>query len=183
MEELWKSIINYPEYEISNLGNCRNISTVIRSPNQKPYKNLKFTMGTTGYKKYDLYKYDENGVKTRKTIPIHRLIAIHFISNPENKREVDHIDNDRLNNSIDNLRWVSPSENMRNRSTSGNLNSTSNYIGIGYDKSRNKWRYQIKVDEKTFSKRFDTEHEAAVKRDEFILDNDLEYFKLNFIHI
>lgn len=183
MEEQWKSIINFPEYEISNLGNCRNISTVIRSPKQKPYKNLKFSMTTTGYKKYDLVRYDDDGVKTKKALVVHRLVAIHFIPNPENKREVDHINNDRLDNSISNLRWVSPSENMRNRSTTGQKNTTSEYMGISYDKARNKWKYQIHFDGKNHMKRFNTEKEAAIKRDEFILDNELEYFKLNFVHI
>lgn len=178
--EQWKSIIQFPEYEISNLGNCRNISTVIRSNNQKPYKNLKSHMTSTGYKKYDLYKYDEDGVKTRKTLSLHKLIAIHFIPNPENKPEVDHINNDKLDNSISNLRWVTSSENKRN--TRSSKNSSSEYVGVDYDKSRNKWRYQINVNGKRYMKRFDTEREAAIKRDEFIIENKLEYFKLNLIN-
>jgi hypothetical protein len=182
MEEEWKPIIQFPEYEISNLGNCRNISTIIRSPKQKPYKNLKPSIiAVTGYKKYDLFCYDENGVKTRKGLSIHRLVAIHFIQNPENKPEVDHINGDRLNNSIDNLRWTTRIENGKNLSS--RKNSSSEYIGVGYDKSRNKWRYQINVNGKVYMKRFDSEKEAAIKRDEFILDNNLEYFKLNFVHI
>jgi hypothetical protein len=72
---------------------------------------------------------------------------------------------------------------MRNRSTSGQKNITSQYIGVGFDKSRNKWNYQIHFNGKKHMKRFNTEKEAAIKRDEFILDNNLEYFKLNFVHI
>jgi hypothetical protein len=128
-----------------------------------------------------LYCYDENGLKTRKTFCVHKLIGIYFIPNPENKKEIDHIDNNKLNNSISNLRWVTSSENKRNRRSS--INETSPYVGISYDKSRNKWRYQISVNGKKHMKRFDTEREAAIKRDEFILDNELEYFKLNFVHI
>ena len=172
MEEQWKSIINYPNYEISNLGNCRNIKT---------NKNLKYTMMTGGYKKYGLYNYDENGKRTEKSLSIHRLIATHFIPNPENKLQVDHIDNDRLNNSIDNLRWATNGENGRNKTKK--INTTSKYFGVSYNKHRNKWDCVIQINRKQYHKQFDTEHEAAVKRDEFILDNDLKYFKLNFIHI
>lgn len=43
---------------------------------------------------------------------VHRLLAIHFIPNPENKEEVNHIDGNKLNNSINNLEWVTRNENM-----------------------------------------------------------------------
>ena len=175
MEEQWKSIINYPNYEISNLGNCRNIKT---------NKNLKCCkIKNEPYIRIGLYRRDENGKNQHIVFRIHRLVAMHFIPNPENKREVDHIDNNKLNNSILNLRWATTSENGRNKSTSGQKNITSQYMGVEYDKRRNKWRYQLRIGKITKTKQFNTEHEAAVKRDEFILDNDLEYFKLNFIHI
>ena len=46
----------------------------------------------------------------------HRILAKHFIPNPENLQEVDHIDRDKTNNSLDNLRWVNRTENNSNRS-------------------------------------------------------------------
>ena len=49
-----------------------------------------------------------------KSFALHRLVAELFIPNPENKKEVDHIDTNKLNNNINNLRWVQPSENMNN---------------------------------------------------------------------
>ena len=45
----------------------------------------------------------------------HRILAKHFIPNPDELPEVDHIDRDKANNSLDNLRWVSRSENLSNR--------------------------------------------------------------------
>ena len=46
---------------------------------------------------------------------LHRILAKHFIPNPDDLPQVDHIDRNPLNNSIENLRWVSASENNRNR--------------------------------------------------------------------
>ena len=45
----------------------------------------------------------------------HRILAKHFIENPDDLPQVDHIDRNKTNNSIENLRWVSNSENCRNR--------------------------------------------------------------------
>ena len=45
----------------------------------------------------------------------HRILAKHFIPNPENLQEVDHIDRDKKNNALENLRWVTRTENNSNR--------------------------------------------------------------------
>ena len=45
----------------------------------------------------------------------HRILAKHFIPNPENLREVDHADRDKANNTLENLRWVNRTENNSNR--------------------------------------------------------------------
>ena len=46
---------------------------------------------------------------------IHRLVAIHYIPNPENKPEVDHINRVRGDNRIENLRWATRKENQNNK--------------------------------------------------------------------
>ena len=61
---------------------------------------------TTGYAKVSL-----NG----QSYQYHRILARHFIPNPDDLPQVDHIDRNPLNNSIDNLRWISASDNGRNR--------------------------------------------------------------------
>lgn len=50
-----------------------------------------------------------------KSFSVHRMLAIFFIPNPENKPEVNHKDKNRLNNSLDNLEWVTKSENERHK--------------------------------------------------------------------
>lgn len=59
-----------------------------------------------GYKVVALYKNNKSTAKT-----VHRLVALAFIPNPENKPCVNHIDGNKQNNNIENLEWVTYSEN------------------------------------------------------------------------
>lgn len=60
---------------------------------------------------YDYVRVRLNG----RNYLYHRILARHFIPNPANLPQVDHIDRNKTNNSIENLRWVSAGENLRNR--------------------------------------------------------------------
>ena len=76
---------------------------------------LKGSNNTDGYLQVSLCK---DGKRKQKTI--HQLVALHYIENPEDKPEVDHIDRDILNNSVSNLRWATRSEQQRNKKTFSN---------------------------------------------------------------
>ena len=67
---------------------------------------VKVFVDNTGYAKLQL-----NG----RIYQLHRILAKHFLSNPDDLPQVDHVDRDKTNNSIENLRWVTGSENARNR--------------------------------------------------------------------
>ena len=54
--------------------------------------------------------WEENGKMKQERI--HRIVARTFIPNPENKPEVNHIDNDPSNNNVENLEWCTRQENM-----------------------------------------------------------------------
>jgi hypothetical protein len=77
----------------------------------KQHKLLTKQINESGYEFYKL----TNGNLTKGFI--HRLLAIQYIPNPENKPEIDHIDRNKTNNSLDNLRWVTRIENANNKST------------------------------------------------------------------
>ena len=92
-DEKWKPIEGFTRYEVSNMGNVRNIHT-------KQLKAIRQTK--TGYCITDL---KENGVK--KTSYIHRLVAEAFIENAFSLPCINHIDEDKTNNCADNLEWCS----------------------------------------------------------------------------
>jgi hypothetical protein len=73
---------------------------------------------------------------------IHRLVAEHYIPNPENKKEVDHKNRDRSDNRLENLRWATRIENSEN--TGKRYNNTSGHKNIGWVKERKKWKFHRK---------------------------------------
>tara|TARA_R110001592_G_scaffold48753_1_gene153025 strand:+ start:268 stop:738 length:471 start_codon:yes stop_codon:yes gene_type:complete len=70
---------------------------------------------------------------------IHRLMGIHYIANPNNYSQIDHIDRNKTNNHIDNLRWVSNIQNQHNKGkTKNNISGIKN---IQYRKEEKLWNY------------------------------------------
>ena len=90
----------------------------------------------SGYLMVCLYKN-----KKPKWFSIHRLIALHYIPNPNNKLEVDHINRITKDNRIENLRWATRQEQMHNRSIT--TNTGEKYISKLFRKSRNTYIYSI----------------------------------------
>lgn len=118
--EIWKDVLEYEGlYHISNLGRIRSLN----------YNN------TTQIK---IRKLDVRGmylaiclcrhnIKTKYSV--HRLVAINFIENPQNKPEVNHIDGNKMNNHVDNLEWVTTSENRHHAFNTGLQKSAKYWTG------------------------------------------------------
>lgn len=96
---IWQILNENNKYEVSDTGLVRRIS------------NKKVLNGciTSGYRSVKL-TFDNS---KQQRFYVHRLVAEHFINNPDpkNKTLVNHIDGNKLNNNVDNLEWVSPREN------------------------------------------------------------------------
>lgn len=107
-EEIWKDVKGYEgRYQVSNHG---RVKSFLRG-------GLILSLQTkNGYSNVNLF--DNNRKMTTKTV--HRLVAIAFIPNPDNKPQVNHIDYNRKNNYISNLEWNTVQENS--------LHSFDNYI-------------------------------------------------------
>jgi hypothetical protein len=101
IKEIWKDT-EVEGYQISNLGN-------IQGP-----KGNSVTTNNRGYFCKHMYSNGNRVVRY-----IHRLVAISFIDNPQNYKEVNHIDGDKTNNRVDNLEWVSRSMNMKHAYDNG----------------------------------------------------------------
>ncbi len=90
-------ITDFSNYSISTKGIVTNIKT---QTIKKPW------LGKVGYYYIDLYS---NNQSTK--VALHRLLAQTFIPNPDNKKTVNHIDGNKLNNTLANLEWATHSEN------------------------------------------------------------------------
>lgn len=114
MEEEWRIIKGFSNYEVSNTGFVRNANT---------YYILKNRITKNGYCQVSL-KDDITG--KFKNQYIHRLVALAFIENPEDKVYVNHKDGNKTNNNISNLEWSTPGENQHHRHVILNKRITSN---------------------------------------------------------
>lgn len=126
MEEIWKDIPSYEGYyQVSNLGNFRSLPRIIKykSNGTRNYPSKVLLTETTkdNYQRIVLMK---DGVKAR--YQAHRLVALTFIPNPDNKPLINHIDGNKSNNVVTNLEWCTASENMIHADNTG-LRDMSNH--------------------------------------------------------
>lgn len=110
--EVYKPIIGYEShYEISNLGNVKSFNRTklssygscskLKAQNIKPVLQKK-----TGYQIITL----RNGVITEQKL-LHRVVALNFIPNPENKPCINHKNGIKTDNRVENLEWCTHKEN------------------------------------------------------------------------
>ena len=104
MKETWARFKN-TTYSVSSTGYIYN---------EHSGKILKPFPNNNGYLAVDLF---HSTVKER--VSVHRMVAIAFIPNPENKPFVNHIDGNKQNNCVSNLEWCTPSENSRHALETG----------------------------------------------------------------
>lgn len=100
--EIWKPIFIDNEetnYQVSNFGNVKNNKKILKQI-QRAYN----------------YKYIQlTQISRTKQFSLHRLVAIAFIPNPENKETVNHKDHNPSNNVVDNLEWATQKEQIKHQ--------------------------------------------------------------------
>jgi hypothetical protein len=146
--EIWKpvTIDSYKDYYlVSNLGNVKGLNYrglgLIRNliPQKNQWGYLRLTLQVN---------------KKPKSFVVHKLVALAFKSNPENKKEVNHINGIKSDNRIENLEWVTPSENMAHAKINGLLKNK---------KSKRKKPIIQKDINNNFIKRFDSITSASLE--------------------
>ena len=102
-KEHWKVIEEFPDYEVSDKGRIRRLT-----PCKGTYKGriLNTFINNVGYECVT-FKKDKQYCRT-----VHRLVAIAFLPKPDGCNEINHKDENKLNNTVENLEWCTRKYNM-----------------------------------------------------------------------
>lgn len=160
-DEIWKPIEGFEGlYEVSNFGRVKSLERNVRAGRNYGLKTLKERILIPHTQKTGrlLVVLCKDGKIYARTI--HRLVAIAFIQNPENKPVVDHIDTNPANNRVDNLRWCTQKENCNNE-ISRKHNSESKKGHPCYYKGHSE-ETRRKISESHKGKRLSEEHKRSL---------------------
>lgn len=111
--EEWRPVVGYEgEYEVSNLGSVRSCDRLVNSHGgsvyTKPGQVMKLFLTPKGYLRTQLSSHGTN-----RNFMVHRLVALSFLPNPDNKPEVNHKNGIKTDNFVDNLEWSTQSEKQK----------------------------------------------------------------------
>lgn len=139
--EIWKKVKGYEGlYEISNKGRIRSCDHYVLFGKNRRISKGKILVQNTAGSNYNHIKLSKNNIVKRKYI--HRLVAEAFIPNPENKLEINHINENTRDNRVDNLEWATRQENINHSN-----------IGIKNRNYKQKSHYQKHPVTKTYFKK------------------------------
>lgn len=121
-KEVWRPVKGFEGiYEVSNEGRVKSFNKNARGKFAKVARNGGLIMKERvklGDKSHYAHVTLLHG-NLRFDTSIHRLVAMHFIPNPQNKEYVNHKDGDKLNNVVSNLEWVTKSEDVKHAHDTG----------------------------------------------------------------
>ena len=157
MKEIWKDIPDYEGYyQVSNLGRVKSLSRNVRHfrGGLKKIKEKIINLEKTN-KDYLRVSLSKNGKIKRYSV--HQLVAMAFLNHKPCGYElvVNHKNFIKNDNRLDNLEIITQRENSNRK----HIKSNSKYIGVY--KSWNKWRADIRIDNKTvYIGNYNTQEEA-----------------------
>lgn len=106
MKEIWKDIPNFEGlYQVSNLGNVKTLDKYVNSGIKNNSKVKRIGKILKQYNKGGYLQVSLRKNYKRYYFGIHRLVAMAFIPNPNNYPQVNHKDENKLNNCVENLEW------------------------------------------------------------------------------
>lgn len=121
--EMWKDIKDYEgRYQISSYGRLKSLARLLKNRNGYYLTKEKIMLpmkSTNGYLVACLW---ENGKQKKRLI--HKLVAEHFIPNPNNYTEINHIDEVKSNNKVENLEWCNHAYNMNYGNTRNKISES-----------------------------------------------------------
>lgn len=110
--EKWVDIVGYESlYQISSLGRVRSCDKTIEMVDGRMRHDKGKLLKTSIVRNYECITLYHNSKS--KSFKVHRLVASAFIPNTHNLPQVNHIDENKLNNRVGNLEWVTALENNR----------------------------------------------------------------------
>ena len=138
MDEIWCDIEGYEGlYQISNKGRVKSLKW-------GKERILRPMINTSGY-----YYITLCNDSVKKAFQLHRLVAQAFIPNLYNKPQVNHLDENKLNNSVDNLEWATAKENSNYGSRNERAGNSLSIPILQYSKSGEfikKWLGALEVE-------------------------------------
>jgi hypothetical protein len=155
--EIWKSIKDYEDYEVSNFGNVKSLK----------FSKERILKPGTEYGRYlTVVLCRESKPKTFK---VHQLVATSFLNHQPcgMKLVVNHIDFNKTNNNVSNLEIVT----QRGNTNKKHIKSSSKYIGVTWYKNYNKWTATIYVNNKNKHLGYFTDELEAHKAYKIALNN------------
>ena len=120
--EEWKNVEGYESlYQVSSLGRVKSLEKHFLRKYREGYRKQtipeKILKPFPTRTAYLLVKLTKN--KIEKCFQVHRLVAMAFIPNPQNKPQVNHINGNKTDNKVENLEWVTQTENIRRAYATG----------------------------------------------------------------